>query len=47
MTDIETLRSEVRAWQSSRNRIKAKINGQFTTETARTKLKRIYPTFGN
>ena len=47
MADIETVRSEVSALQSSRDQIKAKIYGQFTTETARTKLKRIYPTFGN
>jgi hypothetical protein len=45
MADIDTLRSEVSAWQSSRDPIKAKINWQFTTETARTKLKRLYPTF--
>ena len=47
IADIETVRSEVSAWQSSRDQIKAKINWQFTTETARTKLKRLYPTFGS
>ena len=44
---IDTLRSEVSAWQSSRDQINAKINWHFTTETARTKLKRLYPTFEN
>ena len=38
--DIQSVRSEVAAWQASRDEIKAKINWQFTTETARTKLKR-------
>ena len=47
IADIETVRSEVSAWQSSRDQIKATINWQFTTETARTKLKRLYPTFGD
>ena len=47
MADIETVRSEVSAWQASREQIKAKINWQFTTDTARTKLKRLYPTFGD
>lgn len=47
IADIETVRSEVSAWQSSRDQIKATINWQFTTETARTKLKRLYPTFGS
>jgi hypothetical protein len=30
MADIDTLRSEVNAWQSSRDQVKAKINWQFT-----------------
>ena len=42
---IDTLRSEVRAWQSHRDQLTAKINWQFTTNNARVKLKRLYPTF--
>ena len=42
---IETLHSEVAAWQASRDQINAKINWQFTSDRARIKLKRLYPTF--
>ena len=42
---IDTLRTEVAAWQAARDRIKAKVNWQFTTDDARVKLKRLYPTF--
>ena len=42
---IETLRREVAAWQASRDRIQAKVDWQFTTNDARVKLKRLYPTF--
>jgi hypothetical protein len=41
--DIETIRSEVDAWQMARNYQFKKIDWQFTTATARTKLKRLYP----
>ena len=34
----------VTAWQAHRDNLNAKINWQFTTETARTKLRRLYPT---
>jgi len=34
----------VAAWQSHRNNRNAKINWQFTTENARVKLRRLYPT---
>lgn len=37
--------SEVNAWQAQRNTMGAKIDWQFTTDNARTKLKRLYPTF--
>lgn len=46
IADIETVRSEVSTWLSSRDLIKATINGQFNTKTARTKLKRLYPALG-
>ena len=41
---LEVLRDEVAAWQASRDRIQAKVNWQFTTDDARVKLKRLYPT---
>ena len=41
---IEVLRQEVAAWQASRDRIHANVNWQFTTDDARVKLKRLYPT---
>ena len=44
IADIETVRREVAAWQAHRDQLKATINWQFTTETARIKLKRLYPT---
>ncbi len=42
---IEEIRKEVDAWQKYRNNKNAKINWQFTTEDARIKLLRLYPTF--
>lgn len=44
IADIEVMRSEVEAWESARNSMKAGVNWQFTTEDARIKLKRLYPT---
>ena len=43
--DIAVLRREVAAWQAARDRIRAKVDWQFTTEDARLRLKRLYPTF--
>ena len=40
---IDVLR--IAAWQAARDRIKAKVNWQFTTDDARIKLKRLYPSF--
>jgi uncharacterized membrane protein len=45
LESIEVMRSEVRSWQAQRNNLGAKINWQFTTDKARVKLKRLYPTF--
>jgi hypothetical protein len=42
--DIEFVRTEVMAWQNFRNNKDAKVNWQFTTEDARIKLARLYPT---
>ena len=44
ISDIEVVRKEVRAWQESRNNKNVKVNWQFTTENARIKLSRLYPT---
>lgn len=44
INDIEVVREEVKAWQEARNNKNAKVNWQFTTENARIKLSRLYPT---
>lgn len=41
--DRATLESEVAAWEQSRNDAEATVDWQFTTEQARTRLKRLYP----
>ena len=42
--NIEDVRREIQAWQEHRNNKNAKVNWQFTTEDARIKLYRLYPT---
>ena len=42
--DIEIVRKEVQAWKEIRDNKNAKVNWQFTTEDARIKLSRLYPT---
>ncbi len=42
---IDILRTEVAAWKAARDRTRAKVDWQFTTDDARVKLKRLYPTF--
>ena len=42
--DINLVRSEVQAWQASRDNKNASVNWQFTTPDARIKLSRLYPT---
>lgn len=44
MNSIEVVRKEVLAWQTFRNNKNAKVNWQFTTNDARIKLSRLYPT---
>jgi len=41
--NIFTVIKEVNAWCRNRNNANAKINWQFTTDNARVKLKRLYP----
>jgi hypothetical protein len=43
--DVATLQAEVHAWQEHRNRTATAIDRRFTTEDARIKLKRLYPSF--
>ena len=44
ISDIETVRKEALAWEDFRNNREARVNWQFTTENARIKLSRLYPT---
>ena len=44
---MKIMKEEVKAWESYRNNKKAIINWQFTTQDARIKLKRLYPTILN
>jgi DDE superfamily endonuclease len=41
--NMEIVQQKVAAWQAKRNTQRAKINWRFTTEDARVKLKRLYP----
>ena len=41
--DQETLKREVQAWQDRRNQQRATVKWRFTTQDARIKLKRLYP----
>ncbi len=43
MSDISKIKKEVKEWLSARNNKNSKINWQFTTNDARVKLKRLYP----
>lgn len=42
---IDVIRQEVKAWEKSRNNKISRVNWQFTTDDARIKLSRLYPTF--
>ena len=42
--DTSTVREEVAAWEEDGNRHQKPVQWQFTTENARVKLKRLYPT---
>ena len=41
--DLDTLKSEIAAWETSRNSAAKNIDWQFTTANARGRLKRLYP----
>ena len=42
---IDKVKKEAESWAKDRNGLNRKINWQFTTEKARIKLKRLYPTY--
>ena len=43
IADMQTMQSEVATWENDRNANSRKIDWQFTTADARTKLRRLYP----
>lgn len=43
LADVEALGRETKAWEGERNRLGASVAWRFTTEEARTKLRRLYP----
>lgn len=45
IADASTLEGEVTAWSQERNSASASVNWRFTTEDARIKLKKLYPTY--
>jgi predicted AAA+ superfamily ATPase len=42
--DIRIVRKEAAAWEKFRNNKNAKVNWQFTTQDARIRVSRLYPT---
>ena len=42
---IDKVRGEVEAWEKARNGLNKEINWQFTTDKARIKLRRLYPSY--
>jgi len=43
LTDQETLKREINAWQNAANQKAIRVDWRFTTEDARVKLKSLYP----
>ena len=43
--NTEALTREVAAWETQRNAAEAKVNWRFTTDDARIRLKKLYPSF--
>lgn len=43
IADIDSLNAELHAWHTRRNQAQKSVDWHFTTEDARTKLKRLYP----
>jgi hypothetical protein len=44
--DQQTLRREVATWETERNTKGSTVGWRFTTEDARIRLKKLYPSFG-
>lgn len=44
LPDMESFKKQVSTWTQQRNAAGPKVNWQFTTQDARIKLKRLYPT---
>ena len=44
---VEDIKHEIEMWQEHRNNRNCKINWQFTTDNARIKLKKLYPSFND
>lgn len=45
MSSMDFVAKQVHVWQTERNQAQIKINWRFTTDDARIKLKRLYPSF--
>jgi hypothetical protein len=45
--DEETLIQGICSWEAHRNAIKATVDWQFTTQDARIKLKKLYPSIND
>lgn len=43
LPDVSTLTQEIAAWEARRNRAQMTVHWHFTTEDARTRLKKLYP----
>ena len=43
VTSVDTLKEDIRLWTEQRNNCKNTVNWRFTTDDARVKLKRLYP----
>ena len=43
LPDQATVQQEIAAWERQRNEVKTTVHWRFTTEEARTKYQRLYP----
>jgi hypothetical protein len=43
LADTRIVQQEIAEWEHQRNAVKATVHWRFTTDTARTKLQRLYP----
>lgn len=47
IADAETIEKETKAWEEPRNATSTPMNWRFTTDNARIKLKKLYPTLNS